>query len=81
MQRRRAIAPVKILKATNLRLEDTQVYQEIVEGRVRSLVLRCKNDYLVKLLRNVGSVSFGVLGIEIAIADLEGWLQSQSVHS
>ncbi|MFN6562039.1 MAG: hypothetical protein RMY28_019920 [Nostoc sp. ChiSLP01] len=29
------------------------------------------------MLRNVGSLSFGVAGIEIAIADLEGWLQGQ----
>jgi hypothetical protein len=35
----------------------------------------------VKLLTNLGSVSFGVVGIEIAIADLEGWLQNQAVDS
>ncbi|MFN6529433.1 hypothetical protein [Nostoc sp. ChiSLP03a] len=40
MQRRRAIAPGKILIATNQRPEDTRVYQKAVEGRVRSLILR-----------------------------------------
>ncbi|MBN3928008.1 hypothetical protein [Nostoc sp. NMS4] len=45
-----------------------------MEAKVRSLVLRRENDYLVKLLRNFRSVSFGVVGIEIAIADLKGWL-------
>ncbi|MEH2310696.1 MAG: hypothetical protein V7K35_04525 [Nostoc sp.] len=31
---------------------------------------RSSSDYLAKLLRDVGSISFGVVGIEIAIADL-----------
>ncbi|WP_414516900.1 hypothetical protein [Nostoc sp. PCC 9305] len=62
-QRRRAIAPGKILIATNLRLENTRVYQEAVEEKVRSLLLRLLEDYLVKLFKKV-------VGIKIAIAGL-----------
>ena len=51
---------------------DTQVYQKRWKKKCDHSSCDCLNDYLVKLLRNVGSVSFGVIGIEIAIADLEG---------